>query len=193
MSPSLSGNDRHKQIKKLRDMRKDVLGIILDSMSKEEVANALTRVLDYDNSYACDAKMEWILGLYPSVSLEWIASHEEDIRRWVTDNVQNVKDMKTGTVTSPWDDITVKVLITEDLNVNEDQIEQYDEAYGEVFEGITADNAQKKIDTFYGVLKERGISYSWYGRKDGKKKPVYALRTVTVDRDYINFLKAVPL
>lgn len=169
------------------------MGIILDSMSKEEVANALTRVLDYDNSYACDAKMEWILGLYPSVSLEWIASHEEDIRRWVTDNVQNVKDMKTGTVTSPWDDITVKVLITEDLNVNEDQIEQYDEAYGEVFEGITADNAQKKIDTFYGVLKERGISYSWYGRKDGKKKPVYALRTVTVDRDYINFLKAVPL
>lgn len=175
-------------------MRKDVLGIILDSMSKEEVANALTRVLDYDNSYACDAKMEWILGLYPSVSLEWIASHEEDIRRWVTDNVQNVKDMKTGTVTSPWDDITVKVLITEDLNVNEDQIEQYDEAYGEVFEGITLDNAQEKIDAFYSLLKERGIFYGYYSGSGKKKVLMYAVRTVPVDRDYINSLdKKAPL
>lgn len=169
------------------------MGIILDSMSKEEVANALVRVLDYDNSYAYDAKLEWALGFYPSVSLEWTASHDKDIRRWVTDNVKNVKDMQICAVTNPWDDITVKALVTEDLNVNEDQIEQYDIAYGEVFGRITADNAQEKIDAFYNTLRERGISYSWYGRKDGKKKPVYTLRTITVDRDYINFLKTVPL
>lgn len=170
------------------------MGIILDSMSKEEVSNALMRVLDYDNSCICDAKMEWVLGLYPSVSLEWTASHDKDIRRWVADNVQNVKDMKIGVVTNPWDDITVKVLITEDLNVNEDQIEQYDEAYNEVFEGITPGNAQGKIDAFYDALRERGVSYGWCGREDRKKVSVYALRTVSVDRDYINSLdKKAPL
>lgn len=171
-------------------MRKDVLDIILDSMSKEEVSNALMRVLDYDNSCICDARMEWALGLYPSVSSEWAVNHYGDIRQWVTDNVQNVKgkDMEIGFISNPWDDIAVKVLVTEDLHVSEDQLEQYDKVYDEVFEGLTLGNAQKKIDAFYSVLKERGIFYSWFGRKEEKKRSVYAVKTVVIDRDYINSL-----
>lgn len=175
-------------------MRKDVLDIILKQMSQDELIAAFMRMANLSQISDDDLKMEWTLGLYPSVSIEWIASHEEDIRRWVTNNVQNIKDMKTGNVTNPWDDITVKILITEDLNVNENQIEQYDMAYNEVFEGITADNAQKKIDAFYDALRERGISYCWYGRKEMKKVSVYTLRTVPVNRDYINSLdKKTPL
>lgn len=175
-------------------MRKDVLDIILKQMSQDELIAAFMRVADLSQISDDDLKMEWTLGLYPSVSIEWIASHEEDIRKWVTDHTPNVRGIKINVASNPWYDVTVKVLVTEDLYVSEG-IEKYGEIHDKVFEGITVDNALEKIDKFYSILREQGILCSRFGREEKKKVSVYALNTIMVDRDYINSLdkKAVPL
>ena len=178
-------------------MRKDVLNIVLNQMSQQELIAAFIRVADWDQISGDDQKMEWALGFYPSINAAWIAKHGDGIRKWVMENISDVKEMKIEEAPNrnPWYDITVRALSSEKQYVLTENLEQFNKIYSEVFEGITLDNAQDKIDTFYRRLRDCGISYSYY-RGSGKEKVlVYALCTVTVDRDYINSLdkKAAPL
>ena len=176
-------------------MRKDVLDIILKQMSQNELITAFMKLANLDNVSISDHKMEWALGLYPSINAAWLIEHDEDIRRWVTENVPNVKEMKAGSDPDSWCDVTVKVLLLEkQYYVKEEDLEQYNKAYNEAFKGITLDNAAEKIDKFYSLLRERGISYGYYGGNGRKEVFVYAVRTIDVDRDYINSLdKKTPL
>ena len=170
-------------------MRKDVLDIILKQMSQNELIVAFMKVADMDQVSNSDHKMEWALGLYPSIDAAWLAEHDEDIRKWVMKIVPNVKEMKVGAEPDPWCDVTVKVLLSEErYYVKDEDIEQFNKAYNEAFEGITLDNAQEKIDAFNSLLRERGIFYGYYSGDKKKKVFVYALRTIDVDRDYINSL-----
>ena len=176
-------------------MRKDVLSIVLNQMSQNELITAFMKLANLDNVSNSDHKIEWALGLYPSINTAWIAKHDEDIRKWVMENVPNVKEMRVGADPEPWCDITVKLLLSEDqYSVKNEDAEQYEKAYNEAFEGITLDNAQEKVDTFYRLLRERGISYVYYGGNGRKKVSVYAVRSIDIDRDYINSLdKITPL
>ena len=47
---------------------------------------------------------------------------------------------------------------------------------------------QEKIDAFYRQLRERGISYGYYSGGGKTKVFMYTLKTIDVDRDYINSL-----
>lgn len=176
-------------------MRKDVLDIILKQMSQDELIAAFMKVADMDKVSNSDHKMEWALGLYPNIDAAWLAEHEEGIKRWVTENVSNVKEMKVEPVSDPWCDVTVKMLLSEErYYVKDEELEQFNKAYNETFEDITLENAQKKIDTFNSLLRERGIFYGYYNGDKKKKVFVYAIRTIDVDRDYINSLdKKAPL
>ena len=176
-------------------MRKDVLDIVLKQMSQNELISAFMKLANLDQVSNSDHKMEWSLGLYPDINTEWLAEHDEDIRKWVTENVPNVKEMKVVTDPDPWCDVTVKVLLSEQqYYVKDEDLERFDKAYNETFEGITLDNAQEKIDAFNSLLRERGVSYSYYSGDKKKKASVYVLRTIDVDRDYINSLdKKTPL
>lgn len=176
-------------------MRKDVLSIVLNQMSQNELITAFMKLANLDNVSNSDHKMEWALGLYPSIDAAWLAEHDEDIRKWVTENVPNVKEMKAGADPDPWCDVTVKVLLSEErYYVKDEDLEQYDKAYNETFEGITLDNAEEKIDAFNSLLRERGIFYGYYSGSGKKKVLMYTLRTIDVDRDYINSLdKKAPL
>ena len=169
-------------------MRKDVLDIVLKQMSQNELIAAFMRVADLDQISDNDLKMEWILGLYPSINSAWLAEHDEDIKRWVTENIPNVKDMKVEAISNPWYDVTVKILSSEERYINNEDLEKFDKTYNEVFEDVTLDNAQEKIDAFYDLLKERGIFYGYYSGSGKKKVSMYVLRIVPVDRDYINSL-----
>ena len=169
-------------------MRKDVLDIILKQMSQNELIVAFMRVADLDQISNEDPKMEWILGLYPNINAAWLAEHDEGIKRWVAENVPNVKEMKVETISKPWYDVTVKILSSEERYINNEDSERFDKAYDEAFKDITLDNAQEKIDAFYNLLKERNISYGYYSGREKKKVLMYVLRTVPVDRDYINSL-----
>lgn len=175
-------------------MRKDVLDIILKQMSQDELIAAFMRMADLSQTSDDDLEMEWILGLYPNINAAWLAEHDEGIKRWVTENVPNVKEMKVEPIRNSWYDVTVKILLSEERYINNEDLERFDKAYSEAFEGITLDNAQEKIDAFYSLLKERGISYGYYSGSGKKKVLMYAVRTVPVDRDYINSLdKKAPL
>lgn len=175
-------------------MRKDVLDIVLKQMSQNEVIAAFMRIADLERVSASDYKMEWALGLYPSINAAWLAEHDEDIKRWVTKNFFNIKEMKVKEVSDPWSDVIVKALSFDEYYVKEEDLEQFNETFKEVFEDITLDNAQKKIDAFYKQLRERGISYGYYSGSGKKKALVYVVRTIDVDRDYINSLdKKAPL
>lgn len=175
-------------------MRKDVLDIILKQMSQDELIAAFMRMADLSQTSDDDLEMEWILGLYPNINAAWLAEHDEGIKRWVTENVPNVKEMKVEPIRNPWYDVTVKILSSEERYINNEDLERFDKAYSEAFEGITLDNAQEKIDAFYSLLKERGIFYGYYSGNGKKKVLMYAVRTVPVDRDYINSLdKKTPL
>lgn len=175
-------------------MRKDVLDIILKQMSKDELIAAFMKVAGVDQIVNEDHKIEWVLGLYPNINDAWIAEHEEGIKKWVVENISNVKEVRVGTVSSPWYDVNVKILSSEDWYVRNEDLEQFDKAYDETFKGITLDNAKDKIDAFYNLLRERGISYGYYSGSGKKKVSMYALRTIDVDRDYINSLdKEAPL
>lgn len=176
-------------------MRKDVLDIILKQMSQNELIAAFKKVANMDRVSNSDHKMEWALGLYPSIDAAWLAEHDEDIKRWVTKNVPNVKEMKVGADPDPWCDVTVKVLLSEQqYYVKDEDLERFNKAYDETFEGITLNNAQEKIDAFNSLLRERGIFYGYYSGSGKTKVSMYAVRTIDVDRDYINSLdKKAPL
>lgn len=175
-------------------MRKDVLDIVLKQMSQNELIAAFMRVADLDQISDDDLKMEWILGLYPSINTAWLTKHDEGIKRWVTENVSNVKEMKVENISNPWYDVTVKILSSEERYINNEDLERFNKAYDEVFKDITLDNAQEKIDAFYSLLKERNIFYGYYSGNGKKKVLMYTIRTVPVDRDYINSLdKKTPL
>lgn len=175
-------------------MRKDVLDIVLNQMSQNELIAAFMRMADLERVSESDFKMEWALGLYPDIDAAWIAKHGDSIKRWVAENVPNVKEMKIRTVFDPWSDVVVTVLVSEGLYVKDEDLEQFNKAYSESFEGITMDNAQEKIDAFSSLLRERGIFYGYYSGNGKTRVSVYALRTVSVDRDYINSLdKKAPL
>ena len=169
-------------------MRKDVLDIVLRQMSQNELIAAFMRVADLDQISNDDLKMEWILGLYPSINAAWLTEHDEGIKRWVTENVPNVKEMRMETISNPWYDVTVKILTSEERYINKEDLERFDKAYDDAFKDITLDNAQEKIDAFYSLLKDRGIFYGYYSGSGKKKVLMYAVRTVPVDRDYINSL-----
>lgn len=170
-------------------MRKDVLDIVLKQMSQNELIAAFMRIADLERVSASDYKMEWALGLYPTIDAAWLVEHDEDIKKWVTKNFSNIKEMKVIEVSDPWSDVIVKALSSEEqYYVKDEDFEQYDKAYNEAFEGITLDNAEEKIDKFYSLLRERGISYGYYSGSGKKKVYVYTLRTIDVDRDYINSL-----
>lgn len=175
-------------------MRKDVLDIVLKQMSQNELIAAFMRMVNFDQISSSDFKMEWVLGLYPNVDATWLAEHDEDIKKWVTKNFSNIKEMKVKDASEPWSDVIVKALSFEEYYVKEEDLEQFNETFKEVFEDITLDNAQEKIDAFYKRLRERGVSYSYYSGDKKKKASVYVLRTIDVDRDYINSLdKKTPL
>ena len=175
-------------------MRKDVLDIVLKQMSQNELISAFMRMANFDQITSSDFKMEWVLGLYPNVDAAWLAEHDEDIKRWVAKNFSNIKEMKVKNASEPWSDVIVKALSFEEYYVKEEDLEQFNETFKEVFEDITLDNAQEKIDAFYRLLRERGVSYSYYSGDKKKKASVYVLRTIDVDRDYINSLdKKTPL
>lgn len=169
-------------------MRKDVLDIILKQMSQNEVIAAFMRIADLERVFCSDFKMEWALGLYPNIDAAWLAEHDKDIKKWVTKNFPNIKEMQVKEVSDPWSDVIVKALSFEEYYIKEEDLEQFNETFKEVFEDITLDNAQEKIDAFYKQLRERGISYSYYSGEKKKKASVYAVRTIDVDRDYINSL-----
>lgn len=142
-----------------------------------------------NSGHKSDHKIEWALGLYPSIDAAWLAEHDEDIRKWVMENVPNVKEMKVGADPDPWCDVNVKVLLSEEqFYVKDENLEQFNKAYNEAFEGITLDNAQDKIDAFNNLLRERGIFYGYYSCSGKTKVRTYAVRSVDVDRDYINSL-----
>lgn len=176
-------------------MRKDILDILLKQMSQNELIAAFMRMADLSQTSDDDLEMEWILGLYPNINAAWLAEHDEGIKRWVTENVPNVKEMEVEPVSDPWCDVTVKVLLSEErYYVKDKELEQFNKAYNETFEDITLENAQKKIDTFNSLLRERGIFCGYYSGSGKKKVLMYAVRTVPVDRDYINSLdKKTPL
>ena len=175
-------------------MRKDVLDIILKQMSQNELIAAFTKITDLERVSASDYKMEWALGLYPSIDAAWLAEHDEDIRKWVMKNFPNIKEMKVIEVSDPWSDVIVKALSFDEYYVKDEDLEQFNEIFKEVFEDITLDNAQEKIDAFYRQLRERGISYGYYSGGGKKKALTYTLKTIDVDRDYINSLdKKTPL
>ena len=169
-------------------MRKDVLDIVLKQMSQNELIAAFMRMADFGQITSSDFKMEWVLGLYPDVDAAWLAEHDEDIKKWVTKNFSNIKEMKVKDASEPWSDVIVKALSFEEYYVKEEDLEQFNETFKEVFEDITLDNAQEKIDAFYKQLRERGVSYSYYSGGGKKKALTYVLRTIDVDRDYINSL-----
>ena len=176
-------------------MRKDVLDIVLNQMSQNELIAAFMKVANLDQVSNSDHKMEWALGLYPSIDAAWLAEHDEDIKKWVTKYFPNVKDIRVEPVSDPWSDVTVKILLTEEqYYVKEEDLERFEQTYNEAFEDITLDNANEKIDKFYSLIRERGIFYGYYNGEKKKKVFVYALRTIDVDRDYINSLdKKTPL
>ena len=169
-------------------MRKDVLDIVLRQMSQNELIAAFMRMANFDQITSSDFKMEWVLGLYPNVDAAWLAEHDEDIKRWVTKNFSNIKEMKVKNASEPWSDVIVKALSFEEYYVKDEDLERFNETFKEAFEDITLDNAQEKIDAFYRQLRERGISYGYYSGSGKKKASVYAVRTIDVDRDYINSL-----
>lgn len=175
-------------------MRKDVLDIVLKQMSQNELITAFMRITDLERVSASDYKMEWALGLYPDIDATWLAEHDEDIKKWVAKNFSNIKEMKVTEVSDQWSDVVVKALSFDEYYVKEEDLEQFNEVFNEVFEDITLDNAQEKIDAFYKRLRERGVSYAYYSGDKKKKVSVYTLRTIDVDRDYINSLdKKTPL
>lgn len=175
-------------------MRKDVLDIILKQMSQDELIAAFIRLASFDQASASDFKMEWTLGLYPNIDAAWLVEHDEDIKGWVAKYFPNIMEMKVKDVSNPWDDVIVKALSFDEYYVNDKDLEQFNEAYNETFDGITLDNAQEKIDAFYRQLRERGVSYSYYSGSGKTKVLMYTVRTIDVNRDYINSLdKKAPL
>lgn len=169
-------------------MRKDVLDIVLRQMSQNELIAAFMRMANFDQITSSDFKMEWVLGLYPNVDAAWLAEHDEDIKKWVAKNFSNIKEMKVKDASEPWSDVIVKALSFEEYYVKDENLGQFNETFKEVFEDITLDNAQEKIDAFYSLLRERGISYGYYSGSGKTKVTMYAVRTIDVDRDYINSL-----
>lgn len=169
-------------------MRKDVLDIVLKQMSQDELIAAFMRIADLERVFCSDFKMEWTLGLYPNIDAAWLAEHDEDIKKWVTKNFSNIKEMKVIEVSDPWSDVIVKALSFDEYYIKEEDVERFSEVFKEAFEDITLDNAQEKIDAFYKLLRERGVSYGYYSGEKKKKALVYVVRTIDVDRDYINSL-----